>query len=137
MNVRMSHAKDWISDNWLYLYFHFCAMQKHVSFFVLKFAFWSWVVVILSWAKLTAALFLKGKSPARKRGLNLTLSPQKSHLLKFFPIFVSLKKSLTYFIWIIVSVPSLSFLWGKRKRTAEIDILISLCQEWNLWMSTH
>lgn len=102
-------------------YFHLCTMKKHVSFFVLIFTFWWRGVVIVSWTKSTKALFLRGKSPAREKGLNLTLCLQRSHLVSFFPPLCFTKKSLTYFIWIMVSTPSLSFLWGEEEKD---------CRDW-------
>lgn len=130
----MSQAND--SGN--RLYFHLCVMAKHVSFFVLIFTFWSRVVVILSRVKPTTALFLRGKSPARKKGLNnLTLCLQKFHLLSYLLLFVSLKTALHISSGLWLAFHLCHFCGGKRKMTAEIDILISICQEWNLWMSTH
>lgn len=113
----MSQANDSISGNRLYLYFHLCVMAKHVSFFVLIFTFWSRVVVILSRVNPTTALFLRGKSPAKKKGLNnLTLCLQKFHLLSYLLLFVSLKTALHISSGLWLAFHLCHFCGGKRKK---------------------
>lgn len=54
----------------------------------------------------------------------------------FFPLCFTKKNPLHISSGLWLAFHLRHFL-GKRKITVEIDILISICQEWNIWMSTH